>query len=310
MKGLIRRIAASLLVLVTAGAAGVVLADESIASGDTLFSRNYEGRLDPILPDLRTIDAFKVRGYPIYFLEFHEKAAQSEALDRIGIFVESDRYSGKILAPTLMQTLEAEAFFDGHDYDSKDLARFFTLASRFAIRLHPMEIQVRQILVRLGVFAEEGGRYVARQNAALVAAVRGLDERYGPGTRRWLLDHEFRHGYYFVALRDEVHEIWEKMLDDDEREIIATTLRRTAYYNPDDDSLMEREFHAMVFEPRFEDDMQELWTRGLNGPDQPKLSDVEELIRKLPAIRRAFVEIERDLQPPPASSKRRGVIQD
>jgi len=143
---------------------------------------------------------------------------------------------------------------------------------------------------------------VAKRGAPLPAD-RGTDETYGPGTRRWLLDHEFRHGFYFVALREQVHEIWEDMLEDEEREIIATTLRRTAYYNPDDESLMEREFHAMVFEPRFEEDMQTLWrTRGLDGPDAPKQSDVEELIEKLPDIRRAFAKIERELFPPKGSS--------
>jgi len=287
-----------LLVLAVLGLGALAQAD-GIAAGPepSLFSRNYEGRLDLVVREPGVLDAFQVRGYPIYFVEYATAAIQSESLDRIGIFVESDRYHGKILAPQLMKKLDEEALFDGHDYDSVDLARFYSLAARYAIRLHPMEIHMRDLLIRLGILARQGEQYVAKRTAALLTAVRGMDERYGAGTRRWVLDHEFRHGFYFVKLRDEVHAIWEDMLTREERKIIANTLRRTARYNPDDESLMEREFHAMVFESRFEEDLQSLWTRGLDTEAQPKKSDVDDLLDKLPEIRRAFMELEERLTP-------------
>jgi hypothetical protein len=288
-----------LLVLVTAGVCTSAHADgSSLMVNSKPFSDNYEGRLERVAREERALDVYKVRGYPIFYIEFHTAAVQSESLDRMGIFVESDRYHGKILAPQLMRKLDEEALFDGHDYAIEDMARFYSLASRYAIRLHPMEIHIRELLIRLGVLAEMNGSYVAKRTAALLSAVRGMDERYGAGTRRWVLDHEFRHGFYFVKLKDEVHEIWDDMLSRSEREIIATTLRRTAHYNPEDESLMEREFHAMVFEDRFEEDLQGLRTRGLDSIAQPKQEDIDELIRKLPEIRRAFVELEQRLTPP------------
>lgn len=300
MTRLFRQAQSCLLVLLAIAAclAAYAYADGSEPDeGSWDFSHNYEGHLERIARNERDLDVFKVRGYPIFFIEFHSAAIQSESLDRIGIFVESDGYSGKILAPQLMKTLNEEAFFDGHDYASEDLARFYSLAARYAIRLHPMEIHIRELLIRLGVIAEKGGEYVPKMTAALLTAVRGLDERHGAGTRRWVLNHEFRHGYYFVTMKDDVHGVWDDMLSHEEQKIIASTLRRTARYNPNDESLMEREFHAMVFEERFEEDLQGLWTRGFDFERAPKKEDVDALIEKLPAIRRAFNELERKLMP-------------
>jgi len=271
-------------------------ADESVFDSEWEFSQNYEGYLDRTDLGGRDFDVFEVRGFPIVYIEFPTSAVQGEALDRIGIFTESDRYHGKILAPQLMRTLAEEALFDAHDYASEDLARFYSLAARYAIRLHPMEVRIRDLLVRVGFLAPSGEEYVAKKAAALLSAVRGMDERHGAGTRRWVLDHEFRHGFYFVAMKESVHKVWDDMLSREERKIIATTLRRTAQYNPDDESLVEREFHAMVFEDRFEDDLQSLWTRGLDATEQPKKEDVDGLIRKLPEIRRAFMELEQRLR--------------
>jgi len=296
----------ALFVLFGLGVCPSVYADDSVSDpGSWDFSRNYEGHLERVARHERDLDVYKVRGYPIYYVEFHSAGTQSESLDRMGIFVESDRYHGKILAPQLMRTLDEEALFDGHDYASEDLARFYSLAARYAIRLHPMETRIRELLIRLGVLAERGGEYIPAKTAALLTAVRGMDERHGAGTRRWVLNHEFRHGYYFVTMEEDVHEIWDDMLSREERKIIGTTLRRTARYNPDDESLMEREFHAMVFEERFEEDLQSLWTRGFDSEPQPKKEVVDELIRKLPAIRRAFTELERKLTPSNAEIRAR-----
>jgi hypothetical protein len=125
-----------------------------------------------------------------------------------------------------------------------------------------------------------------------------MDERHGAGTRRWVLDHEFRHGYYFVTLRDDVHEVWRGMLSDREREMIATALLMTARYNADDASLMEREFHAMIFESRFEDDLRSLSARSVDGPAKATTAEVEKLVDRLPEIRLAFLELEERLLSP------------
>jgi hypothetical protein len=122
-----------------------------------------------------------------------------------------------------------------------------------------------------------------------------MDERHGAGTRRWVLDHEFRHGYYFVRLQGAVHKIWQEMLSARERQMIATTLVMTARYNPDDSPLMEREFHSMVFESRFEDDLWSLSDLAPDGPARATKGEVQVLIDKLPEIRRAFLALERRL---------------
>jgi len=130
-----------------------------------------------------------------------------------------------------------------------------------------------------------------------LSAVVGMDERHGPGTRRWLLDHEFRHGYYFVTLKAGVHEIWQGMLSAREREMIATALVLTARYNPNDPSLMEREFHAMIFEGRFEENLRDLSAPGLDGSAKATAAEVQVLVDKLPGIRRAFLALEKRLLP-------------
>lgn len=286
--------------LMFAAALAVVPAQADDIESDaelSVFSHNYEGRLEPVSEDGRVLEVFKVRGYQIFYIEFHYASVQSQSLDRIGIFVESDEYSGKILAPQLMQTLESEALFDGHDYAVEDIASFYTMANRLAIRLHPREEQLKALLIRLEVMAEEDGQYVATKRAALLASVAGMDERYGAGTRRWVLDHEFRHGFYFVTLKAGVHRVWQDMLTDRDREMIAATLLMTAKYNPKDPSLMEREFHAMVFEDRFEDDLRRLTVPWFTGSVQAGDAEVEALIAKLPGIRDAFLEVEATLLP-------------
>jgi hypothetical protein len=241
------------------------------------------------------LEVFKVRAYPIYYIEFRDAEIQSRSLDRIGIFVESDRYHGKILSPKLLKTLPDEAFYDGHDYALEDVARFYSYAARLAIRLDPREESLKQLLLRLGLMMEHDGEYAATHRAALLSAVAGLDERYGVATRRAVLDHEFRHGYYFVRLKSGVHEIWQEMLSDRERELIAAALRMTARYDTTNPSLMEREFHALVFESRFEDDLWTLLVPGSDGGAKATPAEVKALLGKLPAIRRAFVALEERL---------------
>jgi hypothetical protein len=82
------------------------------------------------------------------------------------------------------------------------------------------------------------------------------------------------------------------MLSAREREMVAMTLGMTARYNSHDSSLMEREFHAMVFEGRFEDDLRSLSAPGIDGAAKATKVEVQALIAKLPAIRRAFVTLE------------------
>jgi hypothetical protein len=187
--------------------------------------------------------------------------------------------------------------FDGHDYAVEDIASFFALAGRLAIKLHPREEQLRALLIRFDVLAEQDGQYVATKRAALLSAIAGMDKRHGAGTRRWVLDHEFRHGFYFVTLKAGVHRVWQEMLSDREREMIAATVVMTARYNPKDPGLMEREFHAMVFEDRFEEDLRNLTVPWFTGSAQAGDAEVEALISKLPEIRHAFLEVEAELLP-------------
>jgi len=298
MQTIRRQTTLCLLILVTAGAGALANADEMRANaGPSLFSHNYEGRLETVIKEDQVLEVFKVRGYQIFYIEFQKTSLQTQSLDRMGIFVESDEHHGKILAPRLMQTLSAESLFDAHDYASEDVARFYTYAATLAIKLNPMEEHIKELLIRLDVLVERGRQYAATRPAALLSAVSGMDKRHGAGTRRWVLDHEFRHGYYFVTLRAGVHEIWQGMLSAREREMIATALLMTARYNPNDPSLMERELHAMIFESRLEDDLRRLSARSLDGSAKATTAEVEILVKKLPAIRRAFLALEGRLLP-------------
>jgi hypothetical protein len=110
-----------------------------------------------------------------------------------------------------------------------------------------------------------------------------------------VLDHEFRHGYYFVRLKYGVHEIWREMLSNRDRELVAAALRMTAHYDTGNPSLMEREFHSLVFESRFEDDVRRLSAPGRDGRAKATTAEVQALLRKLPAIRRAFLALEQRL---------------
>jgi hypothetical protein len=288
----------SLLIFVMSGAGAPANADEmKKAAGPSPLCHDHDGCLKSVIKEDQVLEVFKVRGHPIFYIEFQKASVQSQSLDRMGIFVESDEYHGKILAPERMQTLAADALYDGHDYASEDLARFYTYAAKLAIRLNPMEEHLKNLLIRLGVLIEHGGQYFAIQRAALLSAVAGMDERHGAGTRRWVLDHEFRHGYYFVTLKAGVHEIWQEMLSAREREMITAALLLTARYNPNDSSLMEREFHAMIFESRFEDDLRSLSASRLDGPAKATTAEVKALIDKLPEIRGAFLALERRLLP-------------
>jgi len=95
-----------------------------------------------------------------------------------------------------------------------------------------------------------------------------------------------------VTLKAGVRRIWEQMLSSREREMIAAALAMTARYNRADPSLMAREFHAMVFEDRFEDDLKRLAAPWFTGTARAEDAEVKALVEKIPEIRRAFQSLE------------------
>jgi len=196
----------------------------------------------------------------ILVLDFPDLAAQGRMLNRLAALVE------KIAFPKDRVITEAaltehfrqsgsspSTFYFGHDYALNDIARFFNLLDRDALRPTDAERALRDLLVQAGALTHGSDGWVARPPPrALVSFTRpGLDLPSGAlvttDLRQTILRHELSHGEFFTnqRYRDYVKTFWSKKMTAVERDLVRRFLGENGY-NPSDETLMANEMQAYL----------------------------------------------------------------
>ncbi len=186
----------------------------------------------------------------VVVLDFPSLLDQGMALNRVAAFVEkAGQPHDRVLDDAgLDAAVKAHgdttgSYYYGHDYTAAQLARFFTLADKDAIKLNPAEQRVRALLDQLG-WLKPGGP----PPAALLSISRaGADPDITPAARAAILHHELSHGAYFTEPKYAayVRNFWQTGLTAKEREAIRHYLAADGY-EPGDEDLTVNEMQAYL----------------------------------------------------------------
>jgi hypothetical protein len=168
----------------------------------------------------------------VLVLDFPDLRQQGMMLNRVATLVEKiglprDRVlnDADLDAAIRSRGDTVETYYYGHDYAAADLARFFLLADRDAVRLTPEEEELRALLRDEG-FLAPGAR------KALISIPR---EGAAPGIdavmRRTILRHELSHAEFFSnpAYADYVRRFWNETLDAPTRQAFVSFLTASDY---------------------------------------------------------------------------------
>jgi hypothetical protein len=192
----------------------------------------------------------------ILVLDFATLRDQGRMLNRVAAFVEKvglprDRVltDSQLDQAIRLQGDSMETFYYGHDYGADSLVRFFALADRDQIELHPEEEQLRALLHQEGWFAPS-------VSAALISLTSaGADPRVTQAVRAIILRHELSHGEFFSnpAYAEYVHDFWLTALTGAERTAFRSFLAGDEY-DTGNEELMFNEMQAYLMftrDPQF-----------------------------------------------------------
>ena len=191
--------------------------------------------------------AFRFRPAPaIVVVVFRSLHDQALALNRAALFVERagvphDRVLDEAAARAAIARGKDsfDAMYDGHDYRSSDLARFFATARADHIALNPREQQMQALLQRAGVLRPGANQALI----TLTVAGAGLLDAAGRAT---ILRHELSHGLYFTDSAYAGYTAhWWAGLTPAERAGLRAVLASQGYDSADDD-LMRNEAQAYL----------------------------------------------------------------
>jgi hypothetical protein len=168
-----------------------------------------------------------------------------------------------------------DTYYYGHDYGGGSLRRFFAIADRDKMQLHPEEHELRRLL-------SEAGTSDPDAHVGLISIPQvGTDEHVTRSARAAILHHELSHGEYFTnpAYAAFVHHFWASTLTSTERDHIREHLRSLGY-DAGLDELMENEAQAYLmftYNPAF-------FTPDMVGMAKGRLNDLRNgFFRSMPA---------------------------
>ena len=162
-----------------------------------------------------------------------------------------------------------ESYYYGHDYAAHDLAQFFALADRDAIRLGDDEERLRALLRQQTLFDTS-------QPGAVISLPQSSPDGVNPFTRRVILRHELAHGEFFSnqAYAGFVRRFWSEALSMEQRTAFRRFLGGLSY-DTGNEELMLNEMQAfLMFTPD-----ERYFTPGWIGADTAELD----------ALRRRFL---------------------
>lgn len=202
----------------------------------------------------------------ILVIEFPDLLSQGKALNRLAALVEKrgaprDRVlSLDEMADFLRRSGDSTAsFYQGHDYASESVQRFFELIARQGLALNPEEAQLQRLLREAGFLSPpaqpDAGSPDSDTVQALVAftAVQSddpatlVDEEVDALRRETVLRHELSHGFFFThaAYQQQVLAFWRNTLSEAQRESFRTFLA-SLDYDPGHELLMANETQAFL----------------------------------------------------------------
>lgn len=205
----------------------------------------------------------RLQGRPdIVVIEFPGLAEQGATMNRIAALLEkAGAPRDRVLDDAALQRLitashdNEQTFYEGHDYRSVGLARFFSLARRQPVTLRPQEQRLLQLLLDSGLLVDAAPGLRASGEWALItfsaaqpddprtAIDEGLDAR----RRESVLIHELSHGEFFTrpAYRAHCWRFWRERLTERERQQWRQLLGRLDY-DLDNEELLVNETQALL----------------------------------------------------------------
>jgi hypothetical protein len=199
----------------------------------------------------------------VVVIEFPNLAEQGAAMNRIAALLEKtgaprDRVLGDAeLADLIARGGDnSQTFYQGHDYGSAGLARFFTLAQAQGLPLDPQERRLRETLIAAGMLTRDavhGYGSLGVQALITFTATQADDpatpynETIDERQRESILRHEASHGRYYTRPVYQAHckRFWQNELTETQRERIRVYLAG-AGYNRQDEELMLNEAQAFL----------------------------------------------------------------
>lgn len=198
----------------------------------------------------------------VLVIEFPSLAVQGSAMNRMAALLEKgDAPRDRVLGDAELAALiaragdNAQTFYQGHDYDSSALARFFNLASRQAQALNSDERRLRALLLEGGWLAEgPAGLQPAGAQALITFSATQpddprtpVDETVDERRRDSVLRHELSHGRYFTdaVYREHCRRFWREALTEAQREAFRRYLAGIGY-DRHNEELMLNEAQAFL----------------------------------------------------------------
>ncbi|MCB1216318.1 hypothetical protein KDL44_02935 [bacterium] len=213
----------------------------------------------------------------VYVIHFDSYLYQSRALSRMALFQEMAESRGRIMSQVELeawfsdQGVTLEGLFGAHDYDTQDMARFFSELQKSGQEWYPEELELFNGLLELGLldytlcycdpglgFHQHELYHATGEQAVISFASRlalresrhGMQGRTDRSYERGALYHEMLHGIFFTEPEYEqrCREFWQQQLSADERRAFSTLLA-SLNYDPAFETLMINEFQAYLLTP-------------------------------------------------------------
>jgi hypothetical protein len=181
----------------------------------------------------------------IVVIDFPSLLTQGLTLDRVAALVEKaglprDRVlpDAELNAAITNSGDTIATYYDGHDYQAADLAKFFRLAAQENIPLNPHELWLKTLLNQLG-WLQQGA------NGAIIT-LPAADSTVTPEMRAVILHHEISHGAFYTdaAYRHYAIAFWSSLTQAD-RDAFTGFLGREGY-DTSDTTLMLNETQAYL----------------------------------------------------------------
>jgi hypothetical protein len=204
-----------------------------------------------------TLQVFRYRTAPhILVLSFAGLHAQARMLDRLGAFVEKsglphDRVLNEadLQAAIRLSGDTEDTYYYGHDYRAADMARFFALADRDDIVLHPDEEALRRLLT------QEGMLVPGATGAIISIPPETASPPIDAAARATILQHELSHGVYFTdpAYAAYARQFWQDTLTEAQRAAFRRFLGGEGYDMTNEDLMLNEAQAYLVHtqDPRY-----------------------------------------------------------
>ena len=203
----------------------------------------------------------------VVVIEFPNLSEQGAAMNRMAALLEKagaprDRVLNDAELADLIRRAgdSSQNFYQGHDYSSEGLVRFYALVQSQGMKLNAQELRVRRELVDANLLQEKVGDKGVRKLSAIGAQAIitfTATQSDDPATtnadivddvrRESILRHEASHGRFYTdsVYRDHCRRFWREVLTEPQREHIRVYLASLGYERADEE-LMLNEAQAFL----------------------------------------------------------------